>query len=53
MELLIDRLEAKTKLSQNRSADDRDGVIDGLEADGERGVSAAMRDAARPVIRRT
>jgi transcriptional regulator len=43
VELLIDRLEAKTKLSQNRSAADREGVIDGLEADGERAVSAAMR----------
>lgn len=43
VELLIDRLEAKTKISQNRSADDIDGVIDGLEADGERAVSAAMR----------
>lgn len=43
VELLIDRLEAKTKLSQNRSADDIAGVIDGLEADGERAVSAAMR----------
>lgn len=43
VELLIDRLEAKSKLSQNRSADDRDGVIDGLEAHGERSVSAAMR----------
>lgn len=43
VELLIDRLEAKTKLSQNRSTDDIDGVIEGLEADGERQISAAMR----------
>lgn len=47
VELLIDRLEAKAKLSQNRSSDDVDGVIAGLEADGEggveRGVAAAMR----------
>lgn len=43
LELLIDRLEAKSKLSQNRSAEDRDGVIEGLEADGEHAVSAAMR----------
>ena len=35
VELLIDRLEAKSKLSQNRSAADVDGVIAGLEADGE------------------
>lgn len=43
VELLIDRVEAKSKLSQNRSAEDRDGVIEGLEADGEHAVSAAMR----------
>ena len=43
VELLIDRLEAKVKLSQNRSTDDIGGVIDGLEADDERSVSAAMR----------
>ncbi len=48
VELLIDRLEAKSKLSQNRSEADIAGVIDGLSADGEQGVSAAMRgmDAA-------
>ncbi len=44
VELLIDRLEAKSKLSQNRSAHDRDGVIEGLEADGERAIAAAMRE---------
>lgn len=43
VELLIDRIEAKDKLSQNRSEADIDGVIAGLEADGERDVSAAMR----------
>ncbi len=43
VELLIDRMEAKNKLSQNRSEADVDGVIAGLEADGERDVSAAMR----------
>ena len=46
VELLIDRLEAKSKLSQNRSAADVEGVIAGLEADGERGVSTAMRTTA-------
>ena len=44
VELLIDRLEAKWKLSQNRSAGDIDGVIAGLEAEGEAGVSAWMRE---------
>ncbi len=43
LELLIDRLEAKSKLSQNRSTADIAGVIDGLSADGEHGVSGAMR----------
>jgi transcriptional regulator len=43
LELLIDRVEAKAKLSQNRSEADVDGVIAGLEADGEEDVSAAMR----------
>ena len=43
VELLIDRLEAKSKLSQNRSADDVEGVIAGLEAEGEKRISAAMR----------
>ena len=43
VELLIDRLEAKSKLSQNRSDADIEGTIAGLEADGERGVSAAIR----------
>ena len=45
VELLIDRIEAKDKLSQNRSDADIEGTIAGLEADGEQGVSAAMRHA--------
>lgn len=48
VELLIDRLEAKSKLSQNRPALDVDGVIAGLEADGESGVSGAMRATRDP-----
>lgn len=43
VELLIDRLEAKSKLSQNRSAADIDGVIAGLEMDGRPEVAGAMR----------
>ena len=43
VELLIDRLDAKWKLSQNRSAADIEGVIAGLEAEGEAGVSGLMR----------
>ena len=43
VELLIDRLDAKWKLSQNRSAADIEGVIAGLQAEGEAGVSTLMR----------
>ena len=49
LELRIARLEAKAKLSQNRSASDVDGAIDGL-ADGspeQRAVANAMRDQRR------
>jgi len=46
LELRISRLEAKRKLSQNRSAADVAGVIEGLEAGSprERAVAADMRD---------
>ncbi len=40
----IDRIEAKAKLSQNRSAADQDGVVAGLRADPLRD-SAAIADA--------
>jgi transcriptional regulator len=46
VELAITRVEAKAKLSQNRSAADRAGVIAGLSASGETGddaVAAVMR----------
>jgi transcriptional regulator len=44
IELVIDRVEGKWKLSQNRSDADIAGTIDGLEASGEDRVSGAMRD---------
>ena len=44
VEIVIDRVEGKWKLSQNRSDADITGAIEGLEATGERGVSAAMRE---------
>ena len=47
VELLISRIEAKAKLSQNRPAADIDGVIAGLEHDGHAGHAAAVR-TARP-----
>ncbi len=48
VELLIDRIDAKAKLSQNRSNADLDGVVAGLDADGRRAMSDAIRaDRAR------
>lgn len=44
--LPIARLEGKVKMSQNRPAADRDGVITGLEADGQPALAAAVRAAA-------
>lgn len=43
VELVISRVEGKTKLSQNRSDADIDGIITGLEARGDAMTSAAMR----------
>ena len=45
MELIISRIEAKAKLSQNRSPADIDGVVEGLAADGDPASAAAVRDA--------
>ena len=47
VEILIDRVEGKWKLSQNRSDADIAGTIEGLEATGEKEVSTAMRDLGR------
>ena len=47
IELVITRIEAKTKLSQNRSAADVDGVVAGLNARGQ-SDSAADVERARP-----
>ncbi len=50
LELRVDRLEAKFKLGQNRSAEDRDGAIRGLEALGGAAAEAAgaMRRVSPP-----
>lgn len=45
VELLITRIEAKFKLSQNRPAADVDGVISGLMTDGHEGAAKAVRRA--------
>jgi transcriptional regulator len=45
-EIAVDRMEGKVKLSQNRSAEDRRGVVAQLEAqasEGSRAVAALMR----------
>ncbi|WP_370526148.1 FMN-binding negative transcriptional regulator [Pseudarthrobacter sp. NBSH8] len=47
LELVITRIEAKTKLSQNRSAADVDGVVAGVSARGQ-AVSASDIERARP-----
>jgi transcriptional regulator len=47
-EIAVDRLEGKVKLSQNRSAEDRRGVIAQLEAqtsEDARAIAALMREA--------
>jgi len=38
VELVVERVEAKAKLSQNRSEADRAGVVEGLRAEGTRGA---------------
>jgi transcriptional regulator len=45
LELVISRVEAKLKLSQNRPAADREGVAEGLAAEGEAEMAAAVREA--------
>jgi len=45
LELVISRIEAKAKLSQNRPAADIDGVIEGLATVGETDAADAVRDA--------
>ena len=47
MEVLISRIEAKAKLSQNRSAADIEGVIEGLGHDGDQMSADAVRAATR------
>ena len=47
VELLIERVEAKAKLSQNRSSADIDGVIAGLDAADQSDLADAMRRLRR------
>ena len=48
VELVVDRLEGKRKLSQNRSDDDRAGAAAGMAASGLRGSDAAASAMRRP-----
>lgn len=47
VELIIERVEAKFKLSQNRPEHDIDGVVDGLAADGD-DASSTLVERFRP-----
>ncbi len=47
VEVLIERIEAKAKLGQNRSAEDTAGAIAGLEEAGQPEMAAAMRKIQR------
>lgn len=52
MEIAIERVDAKAKLSQNRKAEDRDGVVRALAASdeaGDRALADAMALARKPV----
>ena len=48
VELEITRLEGKWKVSQNRSATDRRGVVEGLAADGHDDLARVMAALHRP-----
>jgi transcriptional regulator len=47
VEIAIERIEAKFKLSQNRSIEDVDGVIAGLEMPANESMLEAMRESRR------
>lgn len=44
LEMRVDRVDAKAKLSQNRSAEDRAGVVAGLRAEGSGVADATVAD---------
>jgi len=45
LELVITRVEAKAKMSQNRPEADRAGVVEGYLAEGDTAMAEAVRDA--------
>jgi transcriptional regulator len=50
LELTVTRVEAKAKLSQNRTLPDRLGVIDGLNDDGSARAVAVAREMSRRTV---
>ena len=53
VEIVIDDLRGKWKVSQNRNAQDRDGVVAGLaqeEGDGAKAIAQAVAEAAKTGI---
>ena len=48
VEVVITRIEAKLKLSQNRTAADVEGVIEGLDASGDHVMAEAVREHNPP-----
>jgi transcriptional regulator len=51
IELGIERLVGKLKLSQNRAADDRAGVVEGLDAQTSSAEARAMAHRLRDLAR--
>lgn len=47
LEFVIDRIEAKSKMSQNKSPEDVEGIARGLEATGAQGAAGVLREANR------
>jgi transcriptional regulator len=47
IEVTVERVEAKAKLSQNRSAADREGVVRGLREEGSAGAAAVAEQMTR------
>lgn len=48
IEVRVSRLEGKRKLNQHHEVPDREGAIQGLEAQGNRELAQAMKDTAAP-----
>ncbi|MEZ5645127.1 MAG: FMN-binding negative transcriptional regulator [Burkholderiaceae bacterium] len=53
IEIRVERMEGKFKLSQNKDARDRQGAVEGLEALGAVGLAGVMRDDQVPGNRRS